>query len=257
MKRLLGLIILVALGFYVAWPAWTGYQIHAAIQSEDHRTLSSKIDFPSVREGLRPAASAKINAMVQGQAGGPGGLFAATAGKDIVPKMVDTSLDTLVTPENLIRMVKQAGSFGDLAGGLLSNQLGKVIAIPGLPSGSSSTPGAGSTGGFGNLGGLASNLPGGIGELAGRAGIDAAGKGLGQLGLGSGQAAPALAPSASADQDEAPALGFANIKRFGFNGPLSFEIGIAKDPAATEPDVTAEMSFKDMDWRLTAIRPKL
>ena len=60
MKRLIALLILVLIGFYVVWPGWSAYQIAAAIKARDSATLDRKIDFPSVRTTLRPVTEQKI-----------------------------------------------------------------------------------------------------------------------------------------------------------------------------------------------------
>lgn len=38
---------------------------------------------------------------------------------------------------------------------------------------------------------------------------------------------------------------------------MSFEIGIAKDASSSEPGITIHMGFRDMDWKLTGIVPKV
>ncbi len=86
--------------------------------------------------------------------------------------------------------------------------------------------------------------------------------GLGSV-PGAVTAAPkqAQAPTGPAAAGGTPAgaepqgFGLANIKKFGFLGPLGFEIGVAKDKNATESDVIAEMRFIGGDWRVTGVRP--
>ena len=51
--------------------------------------------------------------------------------------------------------------------------------------------------------------------------------------------------------------GLANLKRFAFAGPLGFDVGVAKDPTASEPDLTAGMNFTGLDWKLTRIVPRI
>jgi hypothetical protein len=63
MRRVLaiGLIVLLALaGFYVAWPAWTAFQIRQAIEANDPSALERKIDFVSVRARAKPFAAAQM-----------------------------------------------------------------------------------------------------------------------------------------------------------------------------------------------------
>jgi hypothetical protein len=52
-------------------------------------------------------------------------------------------------------------------------------------------------------------------------------------------------------------LGLSNIKRFAFTSLTSFEIGIAKDASSSEPDLTVQMGFRDMDWKLIGLVPKV
>ena len=54
-----------------------------------------------------------------------------------------------------------------------------------------------------------------------------------------------------------PPVGIDNIKSFGFAGPLAFDIGFARDPKALKPDLTARMEFKEFDWQLTQVVPRL
>ena len=64
MKRALAIIIalaiVAALGFYVAWPGWSAWQIANAIKAKDAPALDRKIDFPSVRASLKPSAEKEI-----------------------------------------------------------------------------------------------------------------------------------------------------------------------------------------------------
>ena len=48
-----------------------------------------------------------------------------------------------------------------------------------------------------------------------------------------------------------------NIKRFAFTSPTSFEIGLAKEASGSGPDLTVRMGFRDMDWKLTGLVPKM
>ena len=61
MRELLFLLLGLLLVFYVAWPAWSIYQIYDALEKNDATTLERKIDFPSVRESLKPAIRALVD----------------------------------------------------------------------------------------------------------------------------------------------------------------------------------------------------
>ncbi len=257
MKRLIGLLVLVLLLFYVAWPGWTGYQIATAIKAKDEATLDRKISFPDVRESLRPVATQKVGEFyeqLKQQVGPLGAAIANNIKSDVGATVADTALKTLVTAPNLIRVVNEGGSLKQNAERILQEQIGKSGGLPGL-SGLGGKPGgnAASGGGMQLPGGI--QLPGGLGQFAGKIGIDPK-----QIpGVGGGakpEAAPtpaATAPSAG----DAPAFGLSNIKRFGFLGPLAFEIGVAKDAKAAESDVLVEMRFVGGDWRVVGVKPKI
>lgn len=257
MKRIIALVLVLLLGFYVAWPAWTGYQIKSALDAKDAAALERKIDFASVRTGLRPAATQKVGEMfekMQGQAGPTGSLIASQLKGDVIPKIIDTSLNTLVTPGNLIRVVSEGGTWKDNAERILREQVGK-FPLPGLGGGEGGTRAGG---GMGLPGGL--DL-GALGGIADKMGINAgkALEGLGGLGgLGGNKPAPAPAPApATGAKEPPPQFGLGNIKRFAFLSPFAFEVGVAKDASATAPDVTAQMAFTGSDWKVVQVVPRL
>ena len=264
MKRLIALVILLLVGFYVAWPAWSAYQIAAAIKARDSATLDRKIDFTNVRSTLRPAAEQKIGEFYdkfQAQAGPTAALVVGQIKKDVIPKIAETALGTLVTASNLIRVVTEGGTLKQNAEKILQEQVGK-IGLPGLNglggAGGVQLPGGiklpgGLGGALGGLAGGGSGASGGLGDIAGKLGLPGLG-GASKPGSPVSEVATAPAPAAPA----APAsYGLGNIKKFSFLGPLGFEIGVAKDAAATEPDVIAEMRFTGGDWRVTGVRPKI
>jgi hypothetical protein len=49
--------------------------------------------------------------------------------------------------------------------------------------------------------------------------------------------------------------GFANIKGIRPASPFRYEIGIAKDQAATRPDFIVDFGFTGTDWKITGVRP--
>ncbi len=251
MKRLIGLVVLLLLGFYVAWPGWTGYQIASALNGRDSPTLERKIVFDDVRRGLKPTVMEKIAELIdKSQSSAIGGVIAANMGAGAREKLADTALQRLVTAPNLIRVVHDGKSFKENAERILMEQIGSV-GIPGL--------GGAGLGSGGKPGGGGFQIPGGLGGFAEKMGVDPS-KITGIPGMGAPKAAsPPAAPQAgsAAGQGAAPRYGFSNIKKFGFKGPLAFEVGVAKDPAAVEADVTVEMRFVGGDWRVVAVRPRV
>jgi hypothetical protein len=56
---------------------------------------------------------------------------------------------------------------------------------------------------------------------------------------------------------ESRRLGLGNIKSVGLDGPLGVSIGLARDAKATEPDLTATLSFDGTGWRVTSLIPRI
>ena len=254
MKKLIALIILGLLGFYVAWPAWSGYKLATALRDGDAAGLESKIDFPSVRQSLRPTVTVEVEKAIAKQGSqGLGQLLTGDLKAQMMPKLVDAVLEKVVTPINVIRIAKEGGNVAGTVEKIMMEEMGKVGGIPGLklPGGAGGLP----------------NLPGGLGTIAG-AGAAATQLGIpgipGLPGMGGGQppaSAPApAAPAApkAADSTSKPAsFGLGNIKSFGLDGPLGYSVSVAKDAAAGKPDLTAGMRFTGMDWKLTSVVPHL
>jgi hypothetical protein len=253
MRRLLSLLILALLVFYGAWPAYSGYTIKTALESKDAALLSSKVDFPSVRESMRPAVTAKVEAAltkVLEKAGQGGGALIDKMKARLMPKIVDAALAKLVEPETLIRIYAERGRIKDGIDRIIAEKVsaGSAGGDLGAVLGNSEMEGAGGASGGGG-GGLLGNL----GKAAEQLGIDPE-KVLGGL---IGKKDESKAAEEPAKSGEGPKYGLANVKRFGLNGPLAIALGVAKDPVAAEPDLTAEMSFTGNDWKLTGLVPRI
>lgn len=253
MKRLIALCLLpllLVLGFYAAWPAWTGYRISTALKAGDTATLDSKIVFDDVRASLRLAAEHKIGEVYdayQARAGGAGTIISQIKA-DVVPRVADIALKSLVTSENLIRLARAKGTLKEGAERILQERVTK-IGLPGL-QGTGSLQGDAETG---------SSPPGGI-RLPGRlAGLADRIPGLGGIARQQGDARQTTPPTAevATEATTRPNYGIANIKHLGVLGPLGFEIGIAKDAGAKLADVVVEMRFVNGDWRVTGVRPRI
>lgn len=52
-------------------------------------------------------------------------------------------------------------------------------------------------------------------------------------------------------------LTLANVKSYRLVGPLALEVGIARDAAATAPDVIAELAFTGTGWQVVGILPRI
>lgn len=260
MKRLIFLLLLLALGFYVFWPAWSGYQIKTALDAGDAQTLSSKIDFASVKESLRPAAYAYAERYLDDTlktAGPASTVIDDRTKKSLLPKVVDQSLDRLVTPDNMIRIAQQGGSVTSRLSNLVREQMGSMGPIPGLGNLSDlaklSRGGSGGAGAAAGLGGLIGAATKGKVNLDGLGGLIGGKK---KTETDAAPAAPSASPAAEA-KDDGGSIGLSNIKSVGFAGPLGLQVSVAKDGTSESADLTAEMGFRDLDWKLVALRPRL
>ncbi len=269
MKRLLLLVLFLLVAFYIAWPAFTGYRIHSSLQARDPAALAQRIDFPSVRQSMRGPVVAQVRTRLDAVVGGLGPA-AKLAGGGIpdarIEQIVDGALATAVTPEQVLQAYAEGGDFSQVVKGAILAEIDKLGGFGVLLGLSGNAGGNGDNGAGASIGGL--KLPGGlaglfknekireaVGEIAGKAGLDPAqlaGKLFPGFGGSSGSSS-----SQRRDGIAQPAFGLGNIKSFGFEGPLAMQLGIARDSAAKGADVTAEMSFDNLDWRITKLIPNL
>lgn len=212
MRRIVALVMCGLLMFYVAWPAWSGYRISQAFQTNDVELLDAKIDFPSVRANLKPIVNAELDKSLEQlrqEQSGFGGLIASGLKGDVATRLLDTVLDATITAPALMRIVRDGHDMRDMVRGVLA----KAGTIRGKKGGSSE----------------------------------------GASGSGTSETTPA---QTSEPPREKRRLGIANIKRITPHGPLSYSLGIARDPEATEPEVTATLAFTGGDWKIVAITPR-
>lgn len=238
MGKILGALVVAILGFYVAWPAYSLMSVKNALNTENVPLLAAKVDFPSVRQSLTPAVTLEVEKAAAAAVTQGGAENAALLGQlktQMIPKIVELALATIVTPESLMRIYREGGDMRKTISIIVSEKMG--------------------SGGLGALtsalGGAGSQKPGGLNDLLG-------GKLGGLLGKKEvpGQPAP-VAPSPSAVPAGKASFSMANIKRFEMTGPLAFSVGVAKDAAATEPDVNTDIAFTGMDWKIVGVRPRL
>ena len=282
MKRLILLAVLLILGFYVGWPAFSSYQLGAALERKDTATVARKIDFVSVRKSLEPVVTREVGAGMDrylGDLGPLANMFGSTLKTQYGPKVVEATLNTLITPEAVVKLYAEKDDFRSAAERLVMDELNKPNGLfAGLFGASKSSDGGpsmldkakipgNSIGGFsesvqGKLGGL-----GNLGSLAGAA--TGAGGAGGQMPdiksvivkmiekARAQRGAKPVTETAAPKPSTGGGFGVANIKRFGFNGPLAMEVGLAANGAAPKADVFAEMGFTGADWKLTRVVPGL
>lgn len=216
-------VLVVGLGgFYAAWPAWSARQISVAITNDDPAALERKIDFPLVRARALPIVAAEMERSIGRLQREGGTLGAAIAGQlkgSLGGKLAETAVETLLTPANIILMVRQG------------RNLSRMLREAGDRSASGRSPAGGSS------------------QAGGPAGTNSAGTGAGPARQGQ---------VATSDARPAPRrLGIANVKSLRFTGPLSFAVGLANDPKAAEADVIAEMAFTGGDWKVVGLIPRI
>lgn len=260
MKKLLALVVAL-LGFYVAWPAYTGYEIHAALEADDADLLDRKIDFPQVRQSIREPVMVQIEdriGQILGNIGAAIGVTADDVDMNRIGAIVDGALAEVIAPNRLGGIYRRGG---DVTGEIQQAVLRQIEKSGGFASLLSKGTTGGDSSGSGvnvSIGGI--NISDGIGGLlnsgsSGNVLSDVAKQLGGSGGDLAGQLFPKSGAASNGTRSGRGAFGIANIKSFGFVGPLGMEVGIAKNGEAQAPDVTARMNFQDLDWKLTRLTP--
>ena len=224
----MALLLAALIGFYVVWPALSLRKISTALKTGDEATLASKVDFPAVRLSLKPFATAEVDKAVAQleKSGGIGGVIGGQLKDQLRTKVVDSLLESLVTPERLVRMYAEG------------QDLKQLMAK------------------FRNAAGTG-------GDASGKAGGIDAGKLLGELFGKKAEAAaapaqPAATPPTPTSAASAPkTYSMANIKGFGPRGLGAFWVGVAKDETATTADAIVDMAFTGGDWKLVGLTPRI
>jgi hypothetical protein len=282
MKRILFLVLIGLLAFYVGWPAFSGWQLHAALERGDSATVARKVDFPAVRKALEPVVVREVGSGMDrylADLGPLAGMLGPVLKQQYAPRVVEATLNTLITPENIVRIYAEKDDMRSAAEKILMEELGKPGGLfSGLLGGGRTGDGSPSLADRmklpGGLGGLGESLQKQIGGLSGLGG---AGGGQGG-GAGSGALAPEvpdmrtvltkmieasrkargarpLPETTSQPPSTGGGFGIGNVKRFAFNGPLAMEVGVAAKASAPASDVVAEMAFTGGDWKVTRLVP--
>jgi hypothetical protein len=138
MRKLLFLLLGLLLVFYVAWPAWSSYQIYDALEKSDITTLERKIDFPSVRESLKPAIRAEVDKRLDRTPGDDAGhLRDGRLGQKIGPKLVEIVLNKIVTAQSIASIYEWRGDISQVVKDV------KEIREIGTPTGGAGIAGMG------------------------------------------------------------------------------------------------------------------
>ncbi len=271
MFRLILLVLFVAFGFYVVWPSVNGYRIYQALETNEPALLASKIDFPSVRQSMRQPVLNQVNRRIGAlmkELGPAAGLAGDQIPSDNIERIIDGALERVVTPDKIAEVYSQGGDINaaikdavlaeiDGMGGLASVlKLDQLLARKTKDHQGADNQDASSIGGF--------KIPDGVAGMLKDKDVSAVVGGLAaKYGLDARRLAGKLFPSrqgslAETSSGKAPSsYGLGNIKSFGFNGPLAMQVGAARSPKGEVADITAEVAFKNYDWRVIRVIPNL
>jgi hypothetical protein len=117
MKKIILLVLCLLLAFYVGWPLWSAYRIHAALEANDTQTLEHKVDFPSVRASLKPVIASEVDRAMERAAGRGGGLGQIIGGalkQQVGPQLVETILNAFVTPQQVGEIYSRRGDIREI-----------------------------------------------------------------------------------------------------------------------------------------------
>ncbi|HUU66641.1 MAG TPA: DUF2939 domain-containing protein [Methyloceanibacter sp.] len=103
MRRLI-LVLAILLAAYIGYPYLTLYWLDQALLTDDDQALSRLVDFPQVRETLK--AEVKLAVLDRAQEAVEKrpilGTFGAALASLLAPALVDSAVDTMVTPEAIL-----------------------------------------------------------------------------------------------------------------------------------------------------------
>jgi hypothetical protein len=104
------LVLVLGMGYYIAWPAWSAYELQDAIKTRDLATLARKIDFPSVRTSLRTSAMEKLAELhARPNSLSTSAVASERNRKDVGTPVVDQLLERTATPDGLLRISREEG----------------------------------------------------------------------------------------------------------------------------------------------------
>jgi hypothetical protein len=122
-------LVLLALG-YALWPAWSAWQLRAAVKARDLAAIEQRVDWPQLRANLKRTIAANL----QDDTRSPdAGALAKTFKRTLGPFVANRVIDVAVTPRTLTRV---------LAGRLDAVELARDATAGGERSGEADASGA-------------------------------------------------------------------------------------------------------------------
>lgn len=265
--------ILIAVGFYVVWPAWTAYQIREAMIRKDTAALASHIDEGAMQRAMRGVVAAEVRRTMDRlltELGPAGQLLAPQIKNEIAARLTVAAQVAVATPASVMRavaakepakiieeiVVAEARGAGGIMG--LSRQ---IIAREqqgpraGTASTAAKTPEKGAVPGrpspFRTVGDTekpleppAGTKPGGNAKPWRTVGGDQ------PPGASPGATKPVEVPKGPYDS-----LGIMNIRRIGFKGALVIVADLEREAKWGGGAFTARLAFRGTGWKLVAIEP--
>ena len=119
-KIILGIIVVIAVGYIFAAPYLTVYQMKIAAENHDGEAISEHIDFPALRQNLKDQLNAQLGVELAQEAmdDNPFTTLGAAFGGMLVGKMIDV----YVTPAGIIELMKGENPDTESTGGSTEKQ---------------------------------------------------------------------------------------------------------------------------------------
>jgi hypothetical protein len=133
MFRFILLVLLAAVGFYVAWPAYTGYRIHRALEAGNQPALEATIDFPSVRRSMRGPVIRQVDRRIEAVMRDLGPAAKAVADqipRDKIEQVIDGALATVITPPQVIDIYAKGGNYNAAIKEAIMVEIDKIGGLP-------------------------------------------------------------------------------------------------------------------------------
>lgn len=109
MKKVVLVFVLVGIA-WIAWPYYAVYDLVTAVQNGDQEALERRIDWPSLRQGLRDDFNSmfmrKLAADAQRKRDEPGAALGASLAALMGPAIIDRAIDAYVTPSGIAALIK-------------------------------------------------------------------------------------------------------------------------------------------------------
>jgi Protein of unknown function (DUF2939) len=106
--------VLLALA-YVAWPAWSAFQLRAAVKARDLPGIEARVDWPQLRANLKKTIAANLT---DDDKNADAGFLARTLKRTLGPMVANRVIDATVTPRTLAHV---------MSGRLLTREIARDI----------------------------------------------------------------------------------------------------------------------------------